>query len=162
VAKKGRKVSPEQRAEFAEKRRAQVAALKEQLAEWQDEAGEELIAEVLARFDGYSERNAMLIAMQDPEATDVEGFVAWLNRGRCVRKGESGIKILAPAGQGKAGEVTTESGKPEVVAEWGDPTAGSVEGSSAQPRQFFKIAYVFDIRQTDPAEARVVAAEPAA
>lgn len=133
-------------------RAAKAAALRTQLEEWKGNADPALVAMALARFgDGYSERNAMLIAMQCPGATDVDGFKAWISRGRCVRKGEHGIQILAPAGQGRD-QVTTDSGKPETVSEWTapdyDPSAPGIEGGS-RPRQFFRIAYVFDIAQTD-------------
>ena len=126
-----------------EERRAQVTALRDRLAEWEGEAGEELIAEALARFDGYSERNAKLIAMQCPDATDVRGFRAWIDAGRCVRKGEHSIVILAPcpARPGK------DAPEPEVVAPVGDPESGDVEGSSQRMR--FRLAYVFDVSQTD-------------
>jgi antirestriction protein ArdC len=114
-----------------EERRAKVAALRDRLQEWQDaEGADELIAMALATFDGYSDRNAQLIAMQAPTATDVDGFVAWKARGRAVRKGEHGIQILAPAGKRE-----------------GDPQAEAEE--DRKDRQFFRIAYVFDIAQTD-------------
>jgi antirestriction protein ArdC len=114
-----------------EERKAQTAALRARLEEWQGaEGAENLIAMALATFDGYSDRNAQLIAMQAPTATDVDGFHAWKARGRAVRKGEHGIQILAPAGTRK-----------------GDPEAENEE--DRKDRQFFRIAYVFDIAQTD-------------
>jgi hypothetical protein len=74
----------------------------------------------LATHDGYSDRNACLIAMQDPEATDVSGFHTWLSRGRSVRKGEAGIMILAPAGHGtRKGEPAAEV-PVEVPADGGE------------------------------------------
>ena len=46
----------------------------------------------------YSPRNALLIQMQNPNATLVAGYQAWQSKyGRYVRQGEHGIKILAPA-----------------------------------------------------------------
>lgn len=56
----------------------------------------EQLAVLTARFDGYSERNALLIAGQRPTATDLSGFYAWHGRGRRVKKGEKGIAIFAP------------------------------------------------------------------
>lgn len=49
-----------------------------------------------AKFRRYSFQNTMLIALQRPDATQVAGFHAWRKLGRSVRKGEKGIKILAP------------------------------------------------------------------
>jgi len=113
-------------------RQNQVAVLRERLEEFTDTLDESEVAYITAKWDGYSERNALLIAMQHPGATDVAGFRAWLGRGRCVRKGEKSIHILAPAGQG---EVTDENGE-------------------VQPgRLRFKLAYLFDIEQTVPLEA---------
>ncbi len=44
-----------------EERRSQVADLRDRLENWQQLTDAGLIAEYLARFDGYSARNAMLI-----------------------------------------------------------------------------------------------------
>jgi hypothetical protein len=46
----------------------------------------------------YSLGNQLLIAMQRPDASyvAVAGFRAFLELNRCVRKGERGIRILAP------------------------------------------------------------------
>ena len=49
-----------------------------------------------ARFYNYSFGNCMLIARQYPGATMVAGFHRWKELSRFVRKGEHGIKILAP------------------------------------------------------------------
>ncbi len=49
-----------------------------------------------SKFYHYSFGNTMLIYLQNPEATYVKGYRAWNKLGRYVRKGETGIKILAP------------------------------------------------------------------
>ena len=49
-----------------------------------------------ARFRTYSARNQMLVFVQRPTARFCKGFRAWQAEGRQVRKGERGIKILAP------------------------------------------------------------------
>ena len=52
----------------------------------------------MSKFHNYSFNNTMLIAMQKPDATLVAGFKAWQkNFDRHVKKGEKGIRILAPA-----------------------------------------------------------------
>ena len=126
--RKGRKTAAD-----IEARRAKVAALSARLEAFEgDDANAGLIAAALASFDGYSDRNAMLIAMQCPTATDVSGFRQWIDRGRRVAAGEHGIQILAPAG---SREVQDEN------------KAGQPEGE-VRTRKFFRIAYVFDIAQT--------------
>jgi antirestriction protein ArdC len=49
-----------------------------------------------SRFYNYSLNNQLLIWAQKPNATFVAGFKAWQKMGRYVKKGEKGIKILAP------------------------------------------------------------------
>ena len=51
---------------------------------------------VAAHFHHYSPNNCLLILMQRPDATRVAGYRKWQELGRQVRKGEKGIKILAP------------------------------------------------------------------
>lgn len=52
--------------------------------------------EVQSRFHTYSYGNALLIATQCPEASEVAGFSTWRKMNRFVRKGEKAIWILAP------------------------------------------------------------------
>ncbi len=52
----------------------------------------------MSRFHNYSVNNTMLIFMQKPNATVVAGFNKWRDQfERHVKKGEKGIKILAPS-----------------------------------------------------------------
>ena len=52
---------------------------------------------VMSKFHDYSTNNTILIALQRPDATRVAGFTTWKNEfQRSVKKGEKGIKILAP------------------------------------------------------------------
>lgn len=51
----------------------------------------------MSKFHNYSFNNTMLIAMQKPDATLVAGYKAWQkNFDRHVKKGKTGIRILAP------------------------------------------------------------------
>lgn len=121
-------------------RSAAIAALSDQLKAFADSLDPDEQATYEARFDYYSPRNAMLIAMQDPDATVVRAFGAWLAEGRCVRKGEkSRISILAPAGQ--TGGATTD-----------DPAPQPGEVTEDKVRRFFRLVPVFDLSQTDPIE----------
>jgi len=86
-----------------------------------------------AQFHHYSWRNTMLIGKARPDATMVKGFQAWISLGRCVKKGEKGIMILAPRPYKKEGK---------------DATGATV----VKQGMFFTGTYVWDISQTDPIE----------
>jgi antirestriction protein ArdC len=109
-----------------------IAALNEALKNGHSETLSRFLA-TLARFHQYSLRNALLIALQMPEATQVAGFHTWRTLGRFVRKGERGIAILAPM----IGRKNSEQLSPEPKADGERPLIG------------FKVAYVFDVTQTD-------------
>lgn len=89
---------------------------------------------VRRHFHRYSLHNQFLIAVQDPGATRVAGFRAWLDLGYAVRKGEHGIRIWAPCPPSKA-----------RLRRWreagGDP--------DWRPRTFFRLVSVFDRGQVD-------------
>ena len=63
----------------------------------------------MGRFHRYSVGNAILIQLQEPDATHVAGFRAWQKLGRQVRKGEHGIAIMAPVVYRKAEQDGKES-----------------------------------------------------
>jgi N-terminal domain of anti-restriction factor ArdC/IrrE N-terminal-like domain len=77
-----------------------------------------------AVFHSYSFNNTCLIINQCPEASSVAGFNAWKKLNRTVKKGEKGIRILAPM----------------VYKEAEDPEA---------TRVFFRSVAVFDVSQTE-------------
>src|ERR1700678_2750943 len=52
--------------------------------------------DAMSRFHNYSFGNVLEIARQRPTATRVAGLYAWNQLGRKVKKGEKGIRILAP------------------------------------------------------------------
>lgn len=85
-------------------------------------------------FHEYSFNNCMLIWLQKPEATLVAGYKTWQNKKRQVKKGEKGIKILAPCPKKFTSKKTTEDGKEEEKeVEYMD----------------FRTVSVFDISQTE-------------
>lgn len=102
---------------------------------------------VSAKFHRYSFNNQLLIFLQRPDATLVAGFRRWQDLGRQVRKGEKGIQILAPCryrSQTADADATAAPGSAvEVAAAEGRPTADGfvIRG--------FRVAHVFDIRQTE-------------
>jgi antirestriction protein ArdC len=126
MAKTITRKSPEEKA-------AEVQALREWFDEWEGEQDPETLAMYIALHDGYSEGNALLIASQLPDATDVRGYRTWLAAGRQVRKGETGARIWQP--KGASDEEKNESGE---VTKPG--------------RKFFTLVSVFDVTQTDPKE----------
>ena len=105
----------------------------------------------MSKFHNYSFNNTMLIAMQKPDATLVAGFKAWQkNFDRHVKKGEKGIRILAPAPykikeeQEKFDPVTGEI----MLDKNGMPVTEEVEIKIPA----FRVVPVFDVSQTDGKE----------
>ena len=92
--------------------------------------------ETASRFHTYSFRNQCLIAAQCPTATRVAGYQAWRRLGRWVRRGETGIVILAPITRRRT----------DVAAD-DDATE---DGDRARVRGF-RSAYVFDGLSRDSA-----------
>jgi hypothetical protein len=76
------------------------------------------LLKTMARFHRYSFHNVALIAMQCPTATRVAGFQTWRSMGRCVRRGEKGIAILAQIVGRRATETAGDESEPtkSVVA----------------------------------------------
>lgn len=102
----------------------------------------------MSKFHNYSFNNTMLIAMQKPDATLVAGFKAWQkNFDRHVKKGEKGIRILAPAPykikeeRDKIDPVTQEL----LLDKDGNPQKEEVEITIPA----FRAVSVFDLSQTD-------------
>lgn len=92
-------------------------------------------------FYNYSFRNAMLIYLQNPEASYVKGFKAWNELGRYVKKGAKGLAILAPCYR-----KVEDFKEPENKSEYQDS-----EGEKVIKRVIsgFKVTYVYDIADTD-------------
>ena len=74
---------------------ANIQALIEQLEQGHSE-GLTAYLTAMGRFHNYSFGNILEIARQQPNATRVAGLYAWNQLGRKVKKGERGIRILAP------------------------------------------------------------------
>ena len=105
----------------------------------------------MSKFHHYSLNNTILIALQRPDATSVAGYQAWKrNFGRQVRKGEKGIKIIAPSPY----KVKTEQDKidpfthQKILDFNGEPVKEVVEVE----RPAFRVATVFDVSQTEGKE----------
>src|SRR6201992_1104746 len=74
---------------------ANVQALIEQLEQGHSEALTAYLT-AMGRFHHYSFGKLLEIARQKPTATRVAGMYAWNQLGRRIKKGEKGIRILAP------------------------------------------------------------------
>ena len=85
-----------------------------------------------SRFHDYSLNNTVLVWMQNPSARFVKGYRAWQAVGRQVRKGETGLTILAP--------VLRRPTKAEIAA-GADPDKKTAVA--------FRTATVFDYAQTE-------------
>lgn len=102
----------------------------------------------MAKFHNYSLNNTLLINQQAPNATRVAGFESWKNNfNRHVKKGERGIKIIAPAPYNM--KVTKDVIDPKtgekVLDENGQPKTAEVQVKIPA----FKVTTVFDISQTE-------------
>ena len=86
---------PQQKQTAKEVIAANVQALIEQLEQGHSE-GLTAYLTAMGRFHNYSFGNILEIARQKPDATRVAGLYAWNQLKRRVRKGERGIRILAP------------------------------------------------------------------
>jgi hypothetical protein len=96
--------------------------------------------DTLSRFHRYSFGNCILIALQRPDASMVAGFHRWKQMGRWVKKDEKGIAILAP--------MVSRKSKADESAEVGEePSERRVSTLRG-----FRIAYVFDVEQTEGKE----------
>ena len=92
----------------------------------------------MSRFHNYSLGNILEIARQRPDAMRVAGFWKWKELGRSVKKGEKGIRILAPiigVRRKKDEEANKDITKQNTAVLVG-----------------FRSAYVFDVSQTEGAE----------
>ncbi len=99
-----------------------------------------------AKLPRYSVNNQILIMMQKPDATMCQSFTNWKEANRFVRKGEKGIRILAPAPykMQKEQDKMDASGK-AILDKDGEPVKETVEVTI----NAFKPVSTFDISQTD-------------
>jgi antirestriction protein ArdC len=116
---------------------ANVQALIEQLEQGHSE-GLTAYLTAMGRFHNYSFGNILEIARQKPDATRVAGLYAWNQLGRKVRKGEHGIRILAPM-------IGVKRKRDEEAEK-------DIRTQNRAVLVGFRSAYVFDVSQTDGEE----------
>lgn len=104
------------------------------------------LLDTMARFPRYSLNNNILIMLQKPDATLVQSYTGWKKMGRFVKKGEKGIRILAPAPYKleKEQDKVDESGK-VVLDKDGEAVKEKVEINLTA----FKPVSTFDLSQTE-------------
>ncbi len=97
----------------------------------------------MSNLNNYSLRNQILIYLQNPNATHVNGMKAWNFYGRSINKGEESIRIIAPII--KKEEIHEDSAyeTDDQEPKYKDVLAG------------YKVSYVFDISQTNGKEIEV-------
>ncbi len=89
--------------------------------------------EFLGRFRKYSFQNMLLVFIQRPDATRVAGLRTWNKLGRRVKKGERGIRIMAP-----------------VFAKKKDrPTEDENPRDEHDAVVYYRMVSVFDVGQTE-------------
>jgi len=108
---------------------------------------------MLSRFHRYSFCNLILIFTQFPNATYVAGYGKWRELNRFVRKGETGISILAPLVRNrfkKDSSAEDSSNEPTMP----DPIMDSDKEAPSSPKVLygFRVVHVFDVSQTEGQE----------
>ena len=101
----------------------------------------------MSRFHRYSVNNTMLIYMQCPDATHVAGFNKWRDQfGRNVKKGEKGIKIIAPTPFKK--KIEQQKLDPDTKLPLRDENGDIITEEKTVQIPMYKPVVVFDVQQT--------------
>ena len=113
---------------------------------------------VMSKFHNYSFNNTLLIAMQKPDASHIAGFNSWKNQfERSVKKGEKGIKIIAPSPfkiKQEKEKIDPHTQKP-VIGKDGKPLTEEKEITIPA----YKVVSVFDVSQTEGRELPDIAVD---
>lgn len=113
---------------------------------------------VMSKFYHYSINNTILIAIQKPDATLVAGYSAWEKKfKRFVRKGERGIKILAPCPYTIKKEVPKMDSQTQTPMR--DENGKIIMEQIAVTIPTYKVVSVFDVSQTDGKELPSIAVD---
>lgn len=102
----------------------------------------------MSRFHKYSFNNTMLIHMQKPDATLVTGYNKWEQKfNRHVRRGEKGIKIIAPTPFKK--KIEQEKLDPDTKLPMRDNDGNIILEEKEVKIPMYKPVVVFDVSQTE-------------
>lgn len=111
--------------------------------------------QTMAKFHRYSYRNTMLILMQRPEATLVAGFQSWKQKfQRHVKKGETGIAILAPMSYKRKKKAKEKDPEVFVSESEQEEIVDAPEEAEEETQMIvgFRVVKVFDLAQTEGKE----------
>ena len=134
----------------AEERKAELKTITEQLEKgvkgvFESDRYKQFL-DTMAKFPNYSVNNSLLIMMQRPDASLVQSYTGWKQMGRFVKRGEKGIRILAPAPyRVRAEQERLGPDGHTVIGSDGKPETEKVEVE----RMSFKPVSTFDISQTE-------------
>ena len=104
--------------------------------------------QTMSRFHRYSVNNQMLIYMQKPAATHVASFSKWRDQfGRNVKRGEKGIKIIAPTPYKKKVEETKLD--PDTRLPMLDENGKVIKEEKEIQVPIYRVVSVFDVSQTE-------------
>lgn len=120
-------------AERKEKLKALCASLRSMPKEQREALAAKCAAVITCEGRALSLHNQCMVAAQNPFATVIGGFNQWRKLGRSVRRGEHGLVIWAPAGNGD-GDADMQ------------PPA---DGEEKQQRMRFLLVTMFDVAQTE-------------
>jgi antirestriction protein ArdC len=124
--------------ERAERRKREQQLTEQAVAQLRNSAGWQrwLTARARVGLRRLSIRNQLLVCLQDPTATYVAGFRAWLKLGYCVRRGTtSHIRVWAPCPPSR-----------KKLQAWRD--AGAV--AADKPKTHYRLEAVFSQAQVEP------------
>lgn len=105
-----------------------------------------IFLDTMARFPRYSYNNNLLIMLQKPDATLCQSYTGWKKMGRFVKRGEKGIRILAPT----PFKIDREQNKLDeegqtILDKDGEPVKETVQIDVTG----FKLVSTFDLSQTE-------------
>ena len=156
--KRGKRISdPVEREAFkAQRREEERQAIEASVRALMASEGWARWIEARQRFHTYSLCNTLLIAQQMPSATQVAGYKVWQSLGRQVRKGEHGIRIMAP--------MTVKRSKDRAAGQaWAKdgyrPRAAAADNET-ETLTLFRAVSVFDVSQTDGDDLPACPREP--
>lgn len=112
--------------------------------------------DMIAKFPEYSANNSLLILLQRPDAQLCQSYTGWKSMDRYVKKGEKGIKILAPTPYTVLrDEPKLDAGGKQIYDKDGEAVMETKEIKVTG----FKVVNTFDISQTEGKELPSIGVE---